>query len=545
MGECFFGGAADGGALWFPEHATDTQRLFYESVKQFCLETMGPTEDALARKDDGLARSLFQKCAELGVFCAELDEADGGLGFGVLDATLLGEAMGWGNSLSVGFMVHQGVGMLPVACFGDADQRARYLPRAASGKCIMAFALTEAHCGSDALALKTRAVPTASGFRINGAKQFITNGAYADCFITFARVPEVGVTAFLVDGRVMGVSVGPEERKLGQHASSTCSVSYEDVDVEHDGVLGEPGQGHKIALNMLNVGRLKLAAACVGKMKSLLPQAITYTSERRAFGHSISEFGMLRDRLARMASLVYAAESTVYRVASAMESALTAARGDGAVLEARDRLMVLQGFALECALVKAFATESLGTFTDNMLQLYGGYGFSEEYPAAKAFRDARVTRLYEGTTEICRLTAMQRLVAQLDACNPETGTPKEVFHGLLNAYVQSAGGDLKRLFVEQRHVGDFGASFERIYAAESVTRRSSGGEGIFRDLADYFVAESTSLNLAAAHRIIGGLPSREELDGVLQHSCFRPDDTVQLRDRIVVALVEQQGVPGW
>lgn len=488
-------GTAD---LWFPECATSEQRLLYESVRHFAEVTLPPHEEALERQDYTLARSLFRECAALGVFAAELDEADGGLGFGVVDATLLSEALGRAHSLNVGLMVHQGVGMLPVACFGTAAQRETYLPGAAAGERIMAFALTEPHCGSDALALSTTATLEDDHFLISGSKQFITNAAYADCFITFAREPDGGLTAFLVDAGAPGLTVGPEEKKLGQHASSTCSVFYDNVRVPATNRLGAAGKGHLIALNMLNLGRLKLAAACVGKMKALLPLAIAYTTERTAFGHPVAAFGMLRDRIARMASLCFVAESMVYRVASLMENALTEARGGQSSLPATDRLAVLQGFALECALAKAFVTEALGTFTDDMLQLYGGYGFSEEYPAAKAFRDARVTRLYEGTTEICRLTAIRRLYALTPeiATDPITAGEGNLW---LSTLAKTMLARYLRIFIGehpgaletpgQELTGELGAALEHVYAVESGWLRCQSmpeASEFSRELVSYF-----------------------------------------------------------
>ncbi len=531
MGDSFFSLYERPGALWFPEDASDTQQLFYESVAQFATEEMATTEAALEARDTGVARRCFQQCAELGVFAAELDESDGGLGFGIVDATLLCEALGRGHSLSVGLMVHQGVGMLPIAGFGSEAQRAHYLPAAAAGECIMAFALTEPHCGSDALALRTSATPNGTDYVLNGAKQFITNGAYAGCFITFARVPELGITAFLVDRETPGLTIGPEEEKLGQHASSTCSVFYEDVRIPASQVLGEPGQGHRIALNMLNLGRLKLAAASVGKMKQLLPAALAYTLEREAFGHSLADFGMVRDRLARMASQLFVVESAVYRVAGKMEEALAHARQKHGALTGAKRLAVLQDFAFECALVKSLATESLGTFTDDMLQLYGGYGFSEEYPAAKAFRDARVTRLYEGTTEICRLTMMQRLWTEQESTLSEApgnqaGIPgqKALVREILSGYEVTA-------LRQQGITGALMAICERIYAAESALLR----KGDTHEATAFFVTTSTADNLSDFHRIAGHL-GRNDWCGILTESRFPVADTVALRDRLMARL---------
>ncbi len=531
MGESFYSTPKQSQSAWYPENASDTQQLFYESIAQFAETELAVAEPGLVQRDYALARQCFRQCAELGVFAAELEEADGGLGFGTVDATLMCEALGRGHSLNVGFMVHQGVGMLPVACFGSEAQRAHYLPPAAAGECIMAFALTEAHCGSDALALSTTAIPDGDGFVLNGAKQFITNGSYAGCFITFARIPDSGITAFLVDRDTPGLRIGAEEEKLGQHASSTCSVYYENVPVAPSQVLGSPGQGHKIALNMLNLGRLKLAAACVGKMKALLPLALAYTREREAFGLSIIDFGMVRDRISRMASLCFAVESAVYRVATTMEGALTKARAELGSLTGAKRLAVLQDFAFECALLKSLATESLGTFTDDMLQLYGGYGFSEEYPAAKAFRDARVTRLYEGTTEICRLTMMQRLLTAAESEQDGDGEEasdiqgqKRLVRKMLTKIGQGNGP-------EQPVTGPLMAICERIYAAESVLLRKEHTHAATA----YYVASVVSENLADFHRVAGHLGMSDWTE-TLNEALFPGTDTTALRDLLIAAL---------
>lgn len=531
MAGAFFDPIKQSQSTWFPERMSDTQRMFYESVADFATGEMAEAEGALEGRDGEVARGCFRRCAALGVFSAELEERDGGLAFGIIDATLLCEALGRGHSLSVGLMVHQGVGMLPVASFGDADQRARYLPPAADGECIMAFALTEPHCGSDALALRTTARRDGAEYVLNGTKQFITNGAYAGCFVTFARVPDEGITAFLVDRDTPGLTVGPEEEKLGQHASSTCSVYYEDVRLSDSQVLGAPGQGHKIALNMLNLGRLKLAAASVGKMKELLPQAVAYVKERQAFGRFLIEFGMVRDRLARMASLLFAVESAVYRVADAMEQAVNDGREAATPLSGAERLAVLQAFAFECALVKSLATESLGSFSDDMLQLYGGYGFSEEYPAAKAFRDGRVTRLYEGTTEICRLTMMQRLLGAVGDRGPGLRSELGGIFGQKDVVRTMLLGVEANEVHEQGITGPLMAICERIYAAESALLRAGGTD----DKTAYYVASVISENLSDFHRIAGNLAPSDwsTLRGEL---LFPTADNRGLRDRLVAGL---------
>jgi len=556
MGSTFFEVPTGASELWTPERATSEQRLAYESVRQFAEVTLPPYEAALEGHDYQVARDLFRQCAALGVFAAELDEIDGGLGLGLVDTTLLSEALGRAHSLNVGLMVHLGVGMLPIACFGTPEQRETYLPGAAAGETIMAFALTEPHCGSDALALTTTAIPDGDSFVINGAKQFITNAAYADCFITFARVPEIGITAFLVDAGIPGLSVGPEEKKLGQHASSTCSVFYDGVRVPAKNRLGGAGEGHLIALNMLNIGRLKLAAACVGKMKVLLPQAISYVTGRRAFDQSISAFGMIRDRIARMVSNAFVAEAMVYRVASIMEEALADARGSRGHLPGSERLRVLEQFALECALVKSFTTEALGTFTDDMLQLYGGYGFSEEYPAAKAFRDARVTRLYEGTTEICRLTVARRLYAQAGALpmaeksernNPWLATlAKTMIARYLRVYV---GEDPKAIARPGQEVtGELVAALEQAYAVESGWLRCSamgGASPMAHDVVSYFES-CVSPQVYGPLSVIHGELSDEvygRLDGFWAASPFGARSAS--RDKIVQAIIDSGGkLPG-
>lgn len=548
MNASFFDVGLDPALLWFPERASEDQRLLYASLRHFAEIDLAPHEAALERHDHATARALFGQCAALGVFAAELDEADGGLGFGVVESTLLCEALGRGHSLNVGLMVHQGVGMLPIACFGTQEQRAAWLPGAAAGERVMAFALTEPHCGSDALALATTAEPDGGAYRITGTKQFITNAAYADCFITFARIPGAGITAFLVDANTPGLSVGPEEKKLGQHASSTCSVFYDRVSVPAGNILGEVGKGHRIALTILNLGRLKLAAACVGKMKVLLPEGVTYVQARTAFGQPLSAFGMTRDRLARMAALCFATESAVYRVASLMERALDAARSEGAALGNAERLSILQDFALECALVKSFATESLGAFTDDLLQLYGGYGFSEEYPAAKAFRDARVTRLYEGTTEICRLTAVRRALAlaamtTLDETEIPAGdrvavsAAKAAFGRYLKSLMAREGFDAEQFHRAQEQTGDLALALEAIYAVESGWLRCRAmpvETAAARDLVSYFESRLAAPAYAAF------LPAPHKNGASVNMGADAPT-----RDRIVAALIESGGVlPG-
>jgi alkylation response protein AidB-like acyl-CoA dehydrogenase len=374
--------------------------LIADTMTQFVRQEVLPQVTALEVREEGAMRRLMQKAGELGLLAGAIPQAYGGLELSRTENALLSERAALYPSFALTQNVHSGVATLPLVWFGTDEQKARYLPAIAQGEKIAAFALTEANAGSDALSARCQAVPNDSGFTLTGAKSWITNAGLADLFTVFARISEVGLTAFLVERNSPGLTLGKEEEKLGLRGTSTRAVFLDDVRVPASAVLGDPGQGHRVALYPLNIGRLHIAAGALGACKANLYSAVRYAKERRQFGKSLAEFGLIQGKLGEMAARVFAAESMVYRTCDLLDRAI--AQGYAPYVAAEE-------YAVECALAKIYATEALDFVVDECLQIHGGYGYSEAFPIARAYRDARVMRIFEGTNEINRLTVTDQL----------------------------------------------------------------------------------------------------------------------------------------
>ena len=394
-----------------PEDMGDDERLLMRSIKEFAEQEVVPVFDEIDRRNIDVIRPLFKKAADLGLFMAEVPEAYGGLGLSVLAIIGMSEARSYLGGLSSAVFLHQGVGTLPLINFGTQPQIARYLARCMNGELMAAFALTEPGSGSDAMNIKTVAVlnPEGTHYVVNGAKQWITNAGWADLFILFAKVDGLAFSAFLLERDTPGLTIGDQERLMGLQGSSVCPMQLNDVEIPVENLLGEVGKGHKVALCTLNLGRMKMAANCAGFAKTILAATTQYATERRQFGHPIAQFGLIQRKLADMAARAYGAESVAYRTAGLVYTATEALRESGA--DSPDlKLQTLAEFAVECAMAKVIGTETYNGLADEALQVYGGNGYSEEYPAARWYRDSRVSRIYEGTSEICRLTIAKTIL---------------------------------------------------------------------------------------------------------------------------------------
>jgi len=390
--------------VFTPEDFTDEHKMIFETARGFVTKEIQPNIDRLEEKNHDLLLGLLAKAGELGLMGTDVPEGYGGLGLDKVSTTVVGEAMGTAGVFSVVYGAHTGIGTLPIVYFGNEEQKKNYLPKLASGEWCGAYCLTEAGAGSDALNAATRAVLTEDGkyYRLNGEKMFITNAGWASSFIVYAKVDGIDFTGFIVEKDFPGISTGAEEKKMGIHGSSTRSVILEDARVPVENVMFEIGKGHKIAFNALNFGRWKLGAITVGGCKECLMQAVKYANNRIQFKTPISSFGMIKTKMANMAVRTYMSESIMYRLAGMFDDRL-GMLDDAAKKSGTENAKAIEEYAAECSVAKVYGSEVLDYCVDEYVQILGGYGFCAEYPAERAYRDARINRIWEGTNEINRM----------------------------------------------------------------------------------------------------------------------------------------------
>lgn len=401
-GGSFLIGASNPDCITTPERFSDEVKTIAETARDFMVKKVVAKSEALEKKEDGLMVALLKECGSLGLLGIEIPEEYGGLGMGKIASAAASEEVGRQASFAVTFGGHTGIGTLPIVYFGTQKQREKYLPKLATGELMAAYALTEPGSGSDALAARTRAdlTPDKKFYKLSGGKVWISNAGWADLFVVFAQVEGNKFTGFIVERTVPGFSVGTEERKMGLHGSSTCALSFSDAMVPAENVLGEIGQGHKIAFNVLNVGRFKLGAATVGALKYVLQIAAAYAAGRKQFGKTIDSFPLVQAMLARMAVCAAVSESIVYRTAGLIDTAKERTNGKDKITA---ELSAVEEYAVESSILKVACSEMLDESVDDCVQIHGGYGYSAEYPAERFYRDSRINRIFEGTNEINRM----------------------------------------------------------------------------------------------------------------------------------------------
>lgn len=562
---------------------TDEQLAYAKTAETFVTKEVLPRLDAIEAREEGLMPRLLRRAGELGLLMIDIPEQDGGLGLDKATSMLVSERAAKVASFSVSWGAHTGIGTLPLVYYGTAAQKARYLPKLASGEMLAAYALTEPGSGSDATAARTTAVlaPDGTVYLLNGVKQFITNAGFADLFTVFAKIDGEKFSAFLVERGFPGVSTGPEEQKLGIKGSSTRQLILQDARVPVENLLGEPGRGHKIAFNILNVGRFKLGSGAVGAARECLESAIRYASERRQFGRPIAEFGAIQQKLADMATRIFVADAMSYRTAGLMDEA-TRTLDAGVPDRERRAVEVLEEYTIECSIIKVFGTECLDVVADEALQVLGGYGFTEEYPIARHYRDARINRIFEGTNEINRLiipaTLLKRITkGALPYLEFIRTVQEEIAHpdrrpacplGSLAREVQACEmakrvvaytvlvilrRDLASLAEKQQHLLLLADMIIDVYAMESVTarvqeqlRREPALEASTElDMAYVFVASANQRVAGLAARLLANESEGDELERHLEtvraFTPFIPIRTIDAKTRIAKRLVADQG----
>jgi alkylation response protein AidB-like acyl-CoA dehydrogenase len=570
--------------IFTPADLSDDQKLIGQTAEEFVVKEVLPLVKDLENKKPGLMAELVRKAAELGLMSGGTPEEYGGAGLDKIATTVLTEKISIYGGFAVTHGAHAGIGTLPIVYFGTEEQKKKYLPKLASGEMIGAYCLSEPQAGSDAQNSLTRAELNKEGthYILNGQKMWITNGGFADLYVVFAKVDGEKFTAFIVERKFPGCKPGNEEHKMGIHGSSTTPIFLENCMVPKENVLHEIGRGHIVAFNVLNAGRFTLGASGVGGSKHVLMTASKYSKERKAFGKQIGEFGLMREKLAEMAIQIFAVESMIYRTAGNLEAAMHAASGSGD--KAQNTMKVLEEYAIESSISKVYGSEMLDFVVDEGVQIFGGYGFHEDYPVCRAYRDSRVNRIFEGTNEINRMLIIQMLMkramggqlalipAAMKLADEILAGPsfEEAPEGVLEEeartianckkmFLQAAGGAVQKfrekLADEQELIGALANVVMEIYAMESTLLRAQkaaaikgeAASSVMIDAARVFIADAAERVDHEAKRAIAAVHEGDMLTtqmAVLKRFGKRPAvDTIALRRRVAAAVQSQDRYP--
>ena len=570
--------------VFTPADLTDDQKLIGQTAEEFVVKEVLPLVKDLENKKAGLLPELVKKAGELGLMGAGVPEEFGGGGLDKISATVLTEKISIYGGFAVTHGAHSGIGTLPIVYFGTPEQKKKYLPKLASGEWIGAYCLSEPQAGSDAQNSLTRAELNKEGthYILNGQKMWITNGGFADLYVVFAKIDGEKFTAFLVERTFPGCKPGNEEHKMGIHGSSTTPVFLENCQVPKENLLHEIGRGHIVAFNILNSGRFTLGASAVGGSKYVLTTASKYTKERKAFGKQIGDFGMMKEKLAEMAIQLYAVESMVYRSAGNMESAMSAAADSGDKIQTT--MKTLEEYAIESSIAKVYGSEMLDFVVDEAVQIFGGYGFHEDYSVCRAYRDSRINRIFEGTNEINRMLIIQMLMkramgGQLALIPAAMKLADEILAGpsfeeapegvladearvVANAkkmFLQAAGGAVQKfrekLADEQELVGALANVVMEVYAMESCLLRAqkaaaAKGEAFSQTMIDavrVFINDAAERVEHESRRAIAAVHEGDMLTtqmAVLKRFAKRAAvNTIALRRNVAAAVQAQDRYP--
>jgi alkylation response protein AidB-like acyl-CoA dehydrogenase len=586
-GGSFLIGETQAHSIFTPEDFTEEHLMIAKTCRDFLVKEVYPHLDLIdSHKDPAFMPGLLDKAGELGLLGTSVPEEYGGFGMNFVTSMLVAEVIGAGHSFAVALSAHTGIGTLPILYYGNEAQKQKYLPKLASGEYKSAYCLTEPDSGSDANSGKTKAILTADGkhYLLNGQKMWITNGGFADVFTVFAKIDDdKNLSAFIVERSYPGITMNEEEEKMGIKGSSTRQVFFNDCLVPVENLLSERGNGFKIAVNILNIGRIKLAGAAVGACKKISELSIQYANERKQFGVSIGSFGAIQHKIAEQAVKIFASEAAVYRASQNIEDTINAYT-NGGMDSTLAKLKGVEQFAIECAIMKVHGSEVLDYVADEGVQIYGGMGYSADAPMDRAYRDARINRIFEGTNEINRLLAVGTLIkramkGELDLIGPALAVQKEIMgipeFGLSDesflAEEKKIISNLKKalLMVSGAAVQKFGFEFEQqqeiimqladmlieIYVAESVVLRVekmqakelSYNKDIANMLMQVYVQEAADKCNAAGKTAIVAFASGDEqkmmLLGLKRFTKTNPKDLIGLRRKIAAYMLEKNTYP--